>query len=229
MIISVYNADGGPGKTPISTNIALEREFAVGTNEAFNLYHTFIEDESLISIGMEDEFPTYPEEADVVFDLAGSISPNAYSITTAINQSRLVIVPTFYEDGALAKTVGTIREIQRLPDFRGNILVIATKLEKGRKETFDAGNPAAWATCEQYRYVVEFLSASGIQLPILPLKKSKVFDTISKRKLSIAQLCDESKLAAHSYADVNAQFERIFHYIDEVEHGQTSTQAHHAA
>lgn len=229
MIISTYNADGGCGKTPIATNIALELEYAVGTNEVFNLYHTFIEDEALICKGMEDEFPTYPSDTDVIFDLAGSISPSAYSISSALLQSRLVIVPTFYEDPMLVKTVGSIRAIQALPGFNADILVIATKLEKGRKEVFDASKPDEWASCEQYRYVIEFLSHNGLSVPVLPLKKSKVFDTISRQKRSIAQLCEDSKLAAHSYADVNAQFQRIFHYIETLENGQNSTSNRTAA
>ena len=37
MKITVYQAKGAAGKTPIATNIALDREYAIGTNEAFHV------------------------------------------------------------------------------------------------------------------------------------------------------------------------------------------------
>ena len=73
MKITVYNMKGSAGKTPIATNIALDREYALATNEPYNLLDTILPEERLFSLQPDEEFPDFPEGIDVVFDLAGLI------------------------------------------------------------------------------------------------------------------------------------------------------------
>ena len=78
---------------------------------------------------MDEPFPDIPDDVDIVFDLAGSMSASAVSIVSAIKQADLVIVPCWNNVHALTGMIGTLNEVRR---FNQNILVIATKLQKRR-------------------------------------------------------------------------------------------------
>ena len=95
MKITVYSTKWSAGKTPIATNIALDRGYAVWTNEPYHIFDGFIPDNQLLSLDLNDTFPSIPDDVDIVFDLAGSISKTAYSITSAIKQSDVVLVPIY--------------------------------------------------------------------------------------------------------------------------------------
>jgi hypothetical protein len=75
----------------------LDREYALGTNEPYHILDTFIPEERLITVASDEAFPVIPDDIDIIFDLAGSISKNAHSITSALQQSDLVIIPIFNE------------------------------------------------------------------------------------------------------------------------------------
>lgn len=215
MKITVYQAKGAAGKTPIATNIALDREYAIGTNEAFHVYDTFIPDERLLALDLSESFPEIPEDIDIVFDLAGSISAHSHSITSAIRQSDLVIVPIYNEVKSLHGGVGTLREIAKL-GYTGNILVVATKLKKGKKEQFDKD----WTESSDFQNVAGAVQEAGFDVPVLPLKLSAVFDVIFEREKSIHQLRESDPLAAYTYRDIAAQFDAIYDHIDGVSHAQ---------
>ncbi|MGV6851614.1 MAG: hypothetical protein ACWA5R_05450 [bacterium] len=61
------------------------------------MFDSFIPDDRLMVIDLNEAFPDIPDEIDIVFDLAGSISNSAHSITSAIRQSDLVLVPIYNE------------------------------------------------------------------------------------------------------------------------------------
>lgn len=216
MKITVYNSKGGTGKTPIATNIALERDTAVATNEAFPVFESFISDERLVQADLTDAFPDYGDH-DVVFDLAGTISETSHSITTALLQSDIVLVPTFNEVKALVSTQGTLTEILALEGFNAPILVIATKLQKGKKEFFKKGE---WHLSEDYLNIKKQIDSLGKGIPVLPLKLSKIFDNIFEHEKSIGQLHDEHPLSAYTFKEVYDQFNAIFQHIDENTHAK---------
>lgn len=219
MKITVYQGKGGVGKTPIATNIALDREYAIGTNEAFHVYDSFIPDERLVALDLTESFPSFPNEIDVVFDLAGAISKESHSITSAICQSDLVIIPIENNVKSLASGIGTIEEIYDLEDFTGKCLIVATKLVKGRKEHFGRKE---WDKSNDFKNIQKAIKESEgdleIHLPIKPLKLSNAFETIFEKERSIAQLCASDPLLNYHYRDVEAQFDEIYQYIDEVQH-----------
>lgn len=66
------------GSAPIATNIILDREFAIGANEAFHVYHSFIPDERFMALNQPEEFPGIPEGIEIMFSLAGAISEQAH-------------------------------------------------------------------------------------------------------------------------------------------------------
>ena len=209
MRIVVYSGKGGDGKTPIATNIALDRNYGIGTNEHFHIFDGFIPDDNLLALKANEPFPQIPDDLDIVFDLAGSITENSISITSALRQADIVIVPISNEVKALVAGIGTIREILR---FTNNILVVATKLEKGRKEFFTDD----WTQSAEYLNVKTQVQSHLGDIPVLPLRFSKVFNAIFEQEKSIKQLMQADPLARHNYRQVFEQFNDIYKHIDGV-------------
>ncbi len=211
MKIVVYSAKGSAGKTPIATNIVLDREYAIGTNEHFHVFDGFIPDERLLALEGNEAFPDIPDDIDIVFDLAGSITENSKSIISALEQADLVIVPMFDEVKSLRSGIGTIREVKRFTD---NILVVGTKLQKHRKDKFKGD---CWVEGAAFQNIKEQLADNlDFPVPLLPLKFSAVFDTIFEREMSIRQIMDSDPLAKFNFRGVSAQFDAIYNHIDEV-------------
>ena len=130
MKITVYSIKGSAGKTPIATNIALDHEYCVGTNESIDCYSHLLGKEQYIKVGQNKEFPKFAKETDIVFDLSGSIGDKALSITSAIKQSNVVIVPIYNHIRSLQGGISTILEVAH---FTKKIIVVATKLRKSNK------------------------------------------------------------------------------------------------
>ena len=157
-----------------------------------------------------------PDDIDIVFDLAGAIDEEARSITSAMSQSDLLIVPVNCEVKALHGAIHTIREARGLPDFRGDILVVATKLEKSSKEN----RQTAWDDTREFKIVQQALRAGGYDGPVLPSKGSKAFDAVFEREMSVNQIREADPLARHSFKEVATQFDAIFNHIDAIDHAQ---------
>lgn len=208
MKITVYSTKWSAGKTPIATNIALDREYAIGTNELYHIYDGFIPENRLMAVDMDSPFPDIWDDIDIVFDLAWSISKTSLSIITAISQSDVVLVPIYNEVKAIKAGLNTIAEI--LP-FNKNIVVIATKLQK--RNTMD--RLKSWKNCEDYTNLKNVVASQiDESIPVLPLKFSAVFDGIFEQEKSIAQLMTWSGLARHHYKEVSEQFDEIYKLID---------------
>jgi len=214
MKITVYNAKGGAGKTPIATNIVLDHDYAIGTNEAYHVYDSFIDDERLLALDLSESFPSIPDEIDIVFDLAGTISDSSHSITSAIIQSDLIIVPIYNEVKSLAGGIGTLNEISNMPEFKGEVLVVATKLSKERKDHFKKGE---WDKSNDFKNVLAAVRNSGFDHKVLPLKFSKAFDAIFEKEMSVAQMCQADPLTRYNHREVQTQFNKIYEFIKTVQ------------
>jgi len=215
MKLTIYSAKGSAGKTPIATNIALDREYAIGTNEQFHVFDSFIPDNRLLAIDLTETFPDIPDDIDIVFDLAGAISEHSHSISSALAQSDLVIVPIFNEVKSLNSGIGTIREIAK---FTNSVLVVATKLQKQSGERFTGD----WRQSKDYQNIAEAVQNAniGFEIPVIPLKFSKVFDAIFEKELSMSQIMSADPLAAYTFRDVAKQFDAIYAYMDGVQHAK---------
>ena len=211
MKITIYSAKGSAGKTPIATNIALDREYAIGTNEQFHVFDSFIPDNRLLAVDLTEPFPAVPDGIDIVFDLAGAISEHSHSISSAIAQSDLVIVPIFNEVKSLTSGIGTINEVAK---FNRSILVVATKLQKQSGEPFSGD----WRQSRDYRNIAD--AVARFEVTVLPLKFSKAFDAIFEKEMSIRQLMSADPLAAYTYRDVAAQFDEVYNHIDKISHAE---------
>lgn len=209
MKITVYSSKGSAGKTPISANIAFDRGYALGTNEPFNVLEDIFDDDKVLAIAADDAFPDLPEDIDIVFDLAGSISRHAHSITSALRQSDLVIVPVYNDFKSRKSAIGTILEVE--PITR-SILVVATKLQAQKGEFVKD-----WSTSRDFRQIEQDLHANiETRYPILPLKLSRGFDTIFDREMSLREITRCDPLLAHAFRDVTRQFDAIYDHIDGV-------------
>lgn len=209
MKIAVYSSKGSAGKTPISTNIALDKDFCIGTNEAFHVYEGFIPDNQLIALHTEEAFPSdlVEHDIDIVFDLAGSISKLAVSISSALKMADVVIVPVYNEYKALVASLNTINQIR---EINTNIVVVATKLQKQKRDVFTND----WTQSEDFKNIESAVrSKFGSDIPVLPLKFSKVFDNIFEEQKSIKQMMNATGLAKHTYKDVAKQFDEIYKVI----------------
>jgi hypothetical protein len=197
----------GAGKTPIATNIVLDREYALGTNEPYHILDTFIPEERLITVASDEAFPVIPNDIDIVFDLAGSISKNAHSITSALQQSDLVIIPIFNELKCLTAWLHTILEAA---NFNKNIVVVATKLIKQKADIW-----SDWKHYSDFKNIENLIKAKiDFDVPVLPLKFSKAFDLIFEKEQSIKQLMQNNPLAKYAYRQVNQQFDELYKLID---------------
>lgn len=209
MKIAVYSSKGSAGKTPISANIALEKGFCIGTNEAFHIYDQLLPDNRLIALQTEEAFPKalVTEDIDIVFDLAGSISKLAHSMTSAFKMADYVIVPIYNEYKSLVAGLNTIVQIQ---EYNQNIIVVATKLQKQKNDTFKDN----WKESEDFKNIEKALITKvGKGIPILPLKFSKAFDNIFEKQKSIKQLMENNPLAKFNYREVNKQFDELYNLI----------------
>ena len=148
MKIAVYSSKGSAGKTPISANIALDKGFCIGTNEAFHIYDGLIADNRLIALHSEEAFPQelVSEDVDIVFDLAGSISKSALSISSALRMADFVLVPIYNEYKSLVAGLNTIQQIMKI---NKNVVVIATKLQKKKGDVFSSD----WTDSEDFKNI----------------------------------------------------------------------------
>lgn len=209
MKIAVYSSKGSAGKTPISANIALDKGFCIGTNEAFHVYDNLIEENKLIALHTEEAFPQelVDHDIDIVFDLAGSISKLALSISSALKMADYVVVPIYNEYKSLVAGLNTINQIK---EYNQNIIVVATKLQKKKGDIFKDD----WKESEDFKNIQNAVHTKvGEGIPVLPLKFSKVFDNIFEEQKSIQQLMEGNALASYSYRDVAKQFEAIYNLI----------------
>lgn len=100
---------------------------AIATNETFHILDRVVPDSRLLVTDMNEPFPTFGPDIDVVFDLAGSLSKSSLSITSAVEQSDVVIVPIYAELKSINAGLNTLAEVLH---FNQNVIVVATKLQR---------------------------------------------------------------------------------------------------
>jgi len=208
MKITIFSAKGSAGKTPLSVNIALDREYAIATNETYHVLDKMFPDERLIAVAPNESFPIFPDDIDVVFDLGGAIGgDSAKSIRSAVIQSDVVIIPVYNEYKAINGAYHTILEVQ---EINTSILLVCTKLEKKRHEIFED-----WSKARDFIGITAMLSTlTGKTYPALPLKLSKGFDAIFDHEISLRQMVNGGGIDAYTYRVVAEQFEDIYRFLD---------------
>ncbi len=113
---------------------------------------------------MDSAFPQILDDIDIVFDLAWSISKTSQSITSALSQSDIVLVPIYNKVKSIKAGLNTIAEIMPL---NKNIIVVATKLQKRNKiDRFKN-----WLKCEDYQNIKSIVETQiGKSVPALSFR-----------------------------------------------------------
>ena len=209
--ISIFCSKGSTGKTPLAMNMFYDFGYNIGTNEPYNVIEDLVQDNQMMTVGLNESFPDLPHEIDMIFDLAGAISEDARSITSAIKQSDLVIVPINNEYKALKAGIHSIAEVMK---YNKNVIVVATKLNKQKIDTFSNNNWKESADFKEVKEAVHTVFDDSIE--VLPLKFSTAFDTIFEREKSVKQICKEDPLLRHAYRVVELQMELIYSELKKV-------------
>lgn len=214
MKVTVYSGKGGAGKTPISLNLALNNQWAIGTNDMISVLSLLkgLPEDTIAEIPPDEEFPEFPKEIDMVFDLGGALArASSPSILSAIKQSDCVLVPIEDNIQSIAGGILTINEIQ---PYAKNICVIGTKLKRKRHEL----KAMPIERTQAFQNIKAELADAGLgEIKILPLRFSEGFETIFKEGLSIEQIVGEGGLRAYSYRDLKNELDAITKYIQSCE------------
>lgn len=195
MIITVYSFKGGVGKTPISINLALHLEYGIVTNDVYTPLEDVFPEKQLLKLMPNDPLPLF-ENIDVVIDLAGSMDNRSVA---ALKQSDIVIVPVVADESVLKMTLNFINEIE---PFNKNILIVMT-MSSGSTEEKDL------------KFVSDVIH-KFYKYPVLPLRKSTVFNHVKKQKKSIQGIVSSNKMLATPFGKVNDQMNKIIDYLLEI-------------
>lgn len=215
MKLTVFSAKGGVGKTPISTNIAFDRDCMIATNDeyhGFDVVERIKGEDRCMVIQPSETFPTFPDDWDVVFDLGGTLSgASAPSIRSAIEQSDAVLIPVSSEIKAIMSAVATLEAVQAINQ---NILLVATKLKRGSNET----GVHPWTTCKEFLRIKETVEGlSKREWPMLPLKFSAAFDAIFEQEKSLRELVAGGGADGYHYRLPSHQFDEIYEHLTRYE------------
>lgn len=206
MKLSIYTAKGGAGKTPLAMLFAIDKEFAVGTNDAVDAYSDFFEDERLLFVAKEEEFPEIPKSIDIVFDLAGSASRSDVAALSALKQSDLVIVPIRNSRLSIKHGLKTIKSVSEITK---NIIVVATQLRSKTKP-----KNAPWEEAEDFIQISNALETLNDEISFkpkaLPLKFSEAFDDVTEFCQSIHQKAESSPLARYTHKELLHQIDNLY-------------------
>ena len=208
MKIAIYSAKGSAGKTPLAVELALERGWHVATNEDYSMLDKVIPEDFLIEVNAGEEFPVFHDDADIIFDLGGFISNAAASITSAVSQADVVLVPIYNETKSIYRGIATILEVQAI---NPNIVIVATKLQKQKGEVFKD-----WADSMEFKGIKEIVEAQvGINYPMFPLKYSKAYDAIFDLEASLESIRRQDPLSRYTYREVSEQLQALKNHLDQ--------------
>jgi len=182
--IAIITLDGGAGKTAISYAIAKDLGFYIISN-----------DDSVI----ESIYPTrakimkQPNLIDnVVYDFGGFVDTGVVNI---IQECDLIIVPCVNDINSKMKAIKTITQLKK---YANNFLIVATKIENQKELT----------------EIKASIQKVFNEIPILPLRKTKLFKNALEYAQSPLELENESKLTAHSQRNILSEYKALLNYIE---------------
>ena len=183
MKISIITTDGGAGKTAIAFAIAKDFEYFLLSN-----------DDSVIE-------SAYPKMAKImknpkvinntVFDFGGFVNDGVIDI---IKHSDIVLIPCINDLNSKMKAIKTINELSK---YNNNFLVIATRLE--------AKN--------DLKEITEAIIDKFENIPVLPLRKTKIFKNALEYGLSPLELVNKSKQFAYASRNIIPEYKEVLKYI----------------
>lgn len=186
MKIIIYNIKGGQGKTDIALNLALTMDFNFITNEPLSPVEMVLDEDNLIKLDQEDDFPEIPPEIDCIFDFGGYLDKRAIE---GLKQADYVLVPVVNEFKDMHTTVNFIQEIE---EYNSNIIIIANKTQKG-----------------DYDAIKEIMAENYPSYPVFEIKNSRAMPNILKEKISIQDMVAQGGLKKFNYSIINKQFNTL--------------------
>lgn len=210
MKIAIYSPKGGSGKTPLAICYAVDKDFALVTNESYDVLSGYLDESRLLFVEAGEQFPDFPNDYDLVFDLAGTMTANDYSTLSALQQADVVVVPIWNNKGAL---VAGLKAIHAAHDLGKPVVVAATKLQSKTKK-----KGQTWLQSGDYQTVLEWVDSVkndiGYMPPVMPVKFSDTFETVISECTSISALSASSGLYRHSQKELVSQLNELYAEIE---------------
>jgi len=183
--IAIITLDGGAGKTALAFSLAKDFDYYLISN-----------DDSVIEKAYEGraKIMKLPKVIDdVIYDFGGFVDTGVIDIIKACD---LVIVPCINDLNSKMKAIKTIKQLQAYND---KFLVVATRLEDKN----------------DYKEVKEGILKVFTDIPVLPLRKTKLFKNALEFGQSPLELEAESKLIAYQQRNILAEYKILLNYIKE--------------
>ena len=210
MKIAIYSPKGGCGKTPLSICYAIDKEFSLVTNESYDIFSGYLDESRLLFVEAGEEFPDFPNDYDLVFDLAGTMTANDYSTLSALKQADVVVVPIWNNKAAL---VAGLKAISAAHELGKPVVVAATKLQSKTKK-----KGQNWEESGDYKTVFEWVYSIkddiGYMPAVMPVKFSDTFETVISECTSISALSATSGLYRHSQKELVNQLNELYAEIE---------------
>jgi hypothetical protein len=202
MRLSIYTSKGGQGKTPLSVMFNVDHGFAIGCNESTDIYAKHLNPDMYLLHKMDQAFPQIPDDINIVFDMAGTLTEYDHALVSALRQSDVVIVPI--SNCEVSKDLGA-NTIRAISDITKRIVVVATHLERNNEQ----GVP--WTETADFKEVFDVVSGIDNTIKVLPLKYSRVFKKrIYKEFTSIHKLVEDRRIVKTGQLEILAQIEDIY-------------------
>jgi len=164
--IGIATLDGGAGKTALAFALAKELDYYLISN-----------DDSVIEMAYKDMAKIMKNPKiidDVVYDFGGFADAGVIDI---IKHCDIVIVPCINDLNSKMKAIKTIKELSKYND---NFLVVATRIE----------------TDTDFKEIQKAIQDEFKNIPVLPLKKTKMLKNALEYGNSPLELIAESKKIA---------------------------------
>lgn len=181
--IGVVTLDGGTGKTAVAFALAKDLDYYLISN-----------DDSIIEQAYKGraKIMQQPEIInEVVYDFGGFVDTGVIDVIKACD---LVIVPCINDLNSKMKAIKTIKQLQT---YNNNFLVVATRLE----------------TKKDFNEVKEAIQKTFKNIPVLPLRKTKLFKNALEFGQSPLELESESKQVAYTQRNILTEYKELLKYI----------------
>ena len=169
-------------------NIALTMDYGVVTNDIYSPIEEVFD--NVLKVSPSEEFPDFPTDAEVIFDLGGYIEARSITKCYATQKSYLFLLSTSIQ--FLQTTINSVAEIE---EYNTNICLIANRTKRG-----------------DYEEIRQILSRF-YKYPIFEVKESQSIPAIFKKKKSIKAMVEEGGLQKYHFQYLDRQFDKIIEFI----------------